>query len=123
MYTGSSVPEVRGAYAARHSAWCGLERALGHTTACRAAISPFGTTVVAVAKPRAWFGDSDAAAVPCTLDRRTAFSMPRFLLSVVGSFLFWCAPELSSSTPFRLTGGTLGFVALSSLVLLFILYR
>lgn len=59
----------------------------------------------------------------CTLERRAAFSMGRFLLSVLGTFLFWNAPGLSASTPFRLTGGTLGFMACSVLIFLFVLYR
>ena len=123
VYTGPSMEAVRAAYAAKQSAWCGFDRALGRTAACHASISPYGTTAVAVVKPKGWFGDGGAEAAPCTLRREATFSIYRFLASLLGSYLFWNAPTLASNTAFRLTGGTLGFMALSSAVLLFILYR
>eukprot|EP00887_Chlorella_sp_A99_P003098 scaffold9.g3098.t1 len=146
VYVGPSVAAVRDAYARRERAWCGWERLLGAggrggsggAPPCAAPVSPFGAAVVAVAKPpRGWIsqaaagvlgGGEDgagggAAAGACSMERHVAFSMPRFLAFVLGAWLFWAAPALATSTPFRLTGGTLGFVALSAAIVLFLVWR
>lgn len=47
--------------------------------------------------PGAGGGDAHA----CQLSRREALSVPRVLAALLGAFLFWYAPVLSESTPFR----------------------
>ncbi|KAL4856891.1 Nuclear envelope integral membrane protein 1 [Chlorella vulgaris] len=124
VYTGSSMPEVRAAYGRADKAWCGLPHFLQDSPNCTVAISPFGSTFVAVAKPKTWLaGGGGDPSRPCQLTRSEELSMPRLLAAVLGGFLFWNAGVLSESTPFRLTGGTVGFMALSSVILLFVLYR
>ncbi|KFM26741.1 hypothetical protein F751_2718 [Auxenochlorella protothecoides] len=59
----------------------------------------------------------------CTARRTDAVSGFRLAAAALGALLFWHAPSLALSTPFRLTTGSLGFVALSALILLFVLYR
>ncbi|KAI3429490.1 hypothetical protein D9Q98_005579 [Chlorella vulgaris] len=124
VYTGSSMPQVRAAYGRADKAWCGLPHFLQDSPNCTVAISPFGSTFVAVAKPKTWLaGGGGDPSRPCQLTRSEELSMPRLLAAVLGGFLFWNAGVLSESTPFRLTGGTVGFMALSSVILLFVLYR
>jgi hypothetical protein len=120
VYAGRSEAEVRAAVRRRDRAWCGWARALGGARAapgaCVTPVSPLADVVVAVAKPAAWFagGGGGGAAAACTMAREEAFSTPRFLAFVLGAFVFWNAARLSASTPFRLAGGSLGFVALAA---------
>lgn len=37
----------------------------------------------------------------CQMSESVDFTMPRLLAAVIGGFLFWNAPALSTSTPFR----------------------
>lgn len=43
--------------------------------------------------------------------------------TVLGAALYWWAGPLSHSMPFRLSAGSLGFMALSVLILIFVLSR
>ena len=43
--------------------------------------------------------------------------------TLVGAALYWWAGPLSHSMPFRLSAGSLGFMALSVLILIFVLSR
>lgn len=54
MYTGASMSEVRAAYARGDRAWCGLAHFLHDSPNCTVAASPYGSTFVAVAKPKSW---------------------------------------------------------------------
>ena len=133
------MDEVRAAYARGERAWCGLAHLLNDAPNCTVAARPYGPTLVAVAKPKAWLsaGGAGHAAVgsgavsrrrcqpaamhaprpptcrppppptgsgeghACTLAWREELSMPRLLAALLGAFLFWYAPVLSESTPFR----------------------
>ncbi|KAI7842677.1 hypothetical protein COHA_003608 [Chlorella ohadii] len=121
VFTGGSMEEVRAAYTRGEHAWCGLARMLHGSPNCTVAARPHGSTFVAIAKPKTWLGSDEGRA--CQMSRTETFSMARLLAAAVGGFLFWNAAPLSTSTPFRLTGGTLGFMALSSLIVLLYLYR
>ncbi|PSC75010.1 Nuclear envelope integral membrane 1 isoform A [Micractinium conductrix] len=122
VYTGASMAEVRAAYDRKDRAWCGMAHWLRDSPACTVPLRPYGSTFVAVAKPpRAWPAGGEKHA--CQLERRQELSTGRVVAALLGAWLFWYAPGLSESTPFRLTGGTLGFVALSSLILLLFMYR
>lgn len=56
VFTGRSMEEVRAAYGRGERAWCGLAHRLSDSPNCTVALSPHGSTYVAVAKPRAWLG-------------------------------------------------------------------
>ena len=56
MFTGSSMEEVRAAYARGERAWCGLSHLLNGSPNCTVAARPHGSTFVAVAKPKSWLG-------------------------------------------------------------------
>ncbi len=43
--------------------------------------------------------------------------------TLLGAALYWWAGPLSHSMPFRLSAGSLGFMALSVLILIFVLSR
>lgn len=121
VYVSHDVDGVREAYNSKSKAWCGWEHFSGHNpSVCVASAFPIGTTVVAVAKPPSLLS---ASSHECSMTREDEFSMPRFLSTLLGGFLFWCAPSLAESTPFRLAGGTVSFMALSGILLLFIIYR
>lgn len=118
MYVERSRHDLHDAHAARSGAWCGWAHALNQDrSTCVAPVSPFGNAAVGVA-PRAAGGMAR-----CTARRTDAVSGFRLAAAALGALLFWHAPSLALSTPFRLTTGSLGFVALSALILLFVLYR
>jgi hypothetical protein len=48
------MSEVRAAYARGDRAWCGLAHFLHDSPNCTVAASPYGSTFVAVAKPKSW---------------------------------------------------------------------
>jgi len=136
VFHGRSVEDVREAYGRGETAWCGWERFMGRSAEmCIVPVPVFGSSYVAVAKPKNWLIDrssalvgsknSDALASPaaCSMKRVHELSMTRLLSSLMGAFFFSAAPQLAESTPFRLAGGSIGFAALSSLVVLFVLYR
>lgn len=124
---------LRAAVDRQDKAWCGWAHALGHDpTRCVIPVSPFGATYVAVRDgARGGLsslikGRASLAALgvqDCTIQRKDQVSLPRMIAAVVGALLFWWAPELAMSTPFRLTSGTLGFVVLSLLFFVFMVYR
>ncbi|KAL4427710.1 hypothetical protein ABPG75_001799 [Micractinium tetrahymenae] len=121
VFAGPSMAAVHRAYDRGERAWCGLRHRLHESPNCTVSIPPHGTTLVAVAKPRAWLaGGGDRT---CQMERRLELSWGRLVAFLLGTWLFWSAGALSESTPFRLTGGTLGVMMLSVLILLFILYR
>lgn len=69
VYVGGSMDEVRKAFALRDSAWCGFARVVGEKpTLCETPISPFGSSYVAVAKPKGWFKTASAQH-PCTMEK------------------------------------------------------
>ena len=117
--------DVRVAYDRQDRAWCGWDHFMGQSSdVCVVPVPTFGPAYVAVAKPKNWMGGSSLSpSNSCSMDRVQELSMPRFISAVMGAFLFSAAPQLSESTPFRLAGGSLGFAALSSIVVLFVLYR
>ncbi|KAL6783880.1 hypothetical protein ACKKBG_A03850 [Auxenochlorella protothecoides x Auxenochlorella symbiontica] len=118
VYVERSRHDLHDAHAARSGAWCGWAHALNQDrSTCVAPVSPFGNAAVGVA-PRAAGG-----VARCTARRTDAVSGFRLAAAALGALLFWHAPSLALSTPFRLTTGSLGFVALSALILLFVLYR
>jgi hypothetical protein len=98
---------------------------------CIVPVPVFGSSYVAVAKPKSWLSEKAGAVIgggkntlnACSMTRVHELSMPRLLSALVGTFFFSAAPQLAESTPFRLAGGSLGFAALSSLIVLFVLYR
>ena len=51
------------------------------------------------------------------------FSFVMLGQTVLGAALYWWAGPLSHSMPFRLSAGSLGFMALSALILIFVLSR
>ena len=51
------------------------------------------------------------------------FSLVMLGQTVLGAALYWWAGPLSHSMPFRLSTGSLGFMALSVLILIFVLSR
>ena len=51
------------------------------------------------------------------------FSLVMLGQTVLGAALYWWAGPLSHSMPFRLSAGSLGFMALSVLILIFMLSR
>ena len=51
------------------------------------------------------------------------FSYVMLGLTLLGAALYWWAGPLSHSMPFRLSAGSLGFMALSVLILIFVLSR
>ena len=59
VYTGGSMVEVRGAYARGDRAWCGLPHLLSDSPNCTVGVRPYGSTFVAVAKPKAWMAGGD----------------------------------------------------------------
>lgn len=63
VYSGPSMDAVRAAYARRDRAWCGLPHLLHDSPNCTVAISPAGTTFVAVVKPKTWLGERARADV------------------------------------------------------------
>ncbi|KAL4444614.1 hypothetical protein ABPG77_002431 [Micractinium sp. CCAP 211/92] len=121
VFSGPSVAAVRRAYDRGERSWCGLRHRLRESPNCTVSIPPRGATLVAVAKPRAWLAGADDRS--CQMERRLELSWGRLVAFLLGSWLFWSAGALSESTPFRLTGGTLGVMMLSVLILLFFLYR
>lgn len=128
VFSGQTLDDVRAAYGRGDRAWCGWDRFLGRSPdACTVPINPFGPAFVAVAKPKGWFisggGGGDGSATGCEMTKRLELSTPRLLSAIVGSFLFAAAPQLAASTPFRLAGGTAGFVALSAAIALVFIYR
>lgn len=54
VFAGPSMAAVRRAYDRGERAWCGLRHRLRESPNCTVSIPPHGTTLVAVAKPRAW---------------------------------------------------------------------
>jgi len=129
VFHGRSVEDVREAYGRGEKAWCGWERFMGRSAEmCVVPVPVFGSTYVAVAKPKSWLSDRSSALTfdalaACSMKRVHELSMPRVLSALMGAFFFSAAPQLAESTPFRLAGGSIGFAALSSLVVLFVLYR
>ncbi|KAK2078038.1 hypothetical protein QBZ16_003906 [Prototheca wickerhamii] len=121
---------LRAAVEARDRAWCGWAHALGNNRAqCFVPVSPFGDTLVAVrerSRPAIagllGAGRADELA-PCTATRRDRLSLARLAAAGAGAALFWWAPALARSTPFRLTSGTAFFVVFSVLFFLAMVYR
>lgn len=124
VFIGRDVETAREEYAHERKAWCGLERYLGtNLTTCIVSVPTFGPTAVAVRIPKVHLENSSPPHAVCTMDRTAQFSTLKFLATVVGVFLFHSAPQLATSTPFRLAGGSLCFASLSLILLLFLAYR
>lgn len=124
VFTGRDVDAVREEMAREHKAWCGVDRYVGtNPTTCIVSIPTFGPTAVAVRIPKRHVHHSSTQHTVCTMDRIVQFSTQKFLATVLGVFLFHSAPRLSTSTPFRLAGGSLCFASLSLILLLYLVYR
>ena len=124
VFTGRDVDTVREEMAHEHKAWCGVDWYVGNTpTTCIVSIPTFGPTAVAVRIPKGHVHRSSTQHAVCTMDRTVQFSTLKFLATVIGVFLFLSAPQLSTSTPFRLAGGSLCFASLSLILLLYFAYR
>ena len=63
------------------------------------------------------------AGVACEASVEARFSYVLLGQSLLGAALYWWAGPLSHSMPFRLSAGSLGFMALSVLILIFVLSR
>ena len=59
----------------------------------------------------------------CEASVEAHFSYVMLGLTLLGAALYWWAGPLSHSMPFRLSAGSLGFMALSVLILIFVLSR
>ena len=59
----------------------------------------------------------------CEASVEAHFSSVMLGLTMLGAALYWWAGPLSHSMPFRLSAGSLGFMALSVLILIFVLSR
>ncbi|KAL4529975.1 hypothetical protein Ndes2437B_g08496 [Nannochloris sp. 'desiccata'] len=136
VFHGRSVEDVREAYGRGEKAWCGWERFMGRSAeVCIVPVPVFDSSYVAVAKPKSWLSgragalvgnlnrDALASSGACSMTRIHELSVPRLLSALMGAFFFSAAPQLAENTPFRLAGGSIGFAALSSLIVLFVLYR
>ena len=62
MFTGASMADVQAAYARGDRAWCGLAHLLHDSPNCTVPISPYGSTFVAVAKPKTWLSGATGQA-------------------------------------------------------------
>lgn len=59
----------------------------------------------------------------CTFDVSQQFSVIKLSLGILGLILYSFAAPLSESMLFRLGAGSMSFMLLSALILLFVLYR
>lgn len=63
------------------------------------------------------------AGFACEASVEAKFSYVLLGQTILGAALYWWAGPLSHSMPFRLSAGSLGFMALSVLILIFVLSR
>lgn len=111
--------------------------AAASSAAKNCALSPFGDALVAVRLPKlrlsaAWLGTASGGggggaaggdAATCRLEAGSSVDWWRVALLVAGATLFLRADELSASTSFRISSGTLLVTAGSVLILLFLFMR
>lgn len=123
VFVGQDIAEVFSSEEHHDAVWCGWERAFGKSKdACVVPVTPLGSTYIAVSFSKGWFDNSNGTST-CSMEKIEKFSMIRLGITVVGILLFLLAPYIAISVPFRLAGGALGFTFLSTIILLFILYR
>ena len=68
-------------------------------------------------------GVTPAAGFACQASVQAEFSFVMLGQTLLGAALYWWAGPLSHSMPFRLSAGSLSFMALSALILIFVLSR
>lgn len=106
-----------------NTAWCGLERLVsGHKRTCVLSITPFQTTYVGVV-PTQGIGLFKTGEAKCHLEISEQVSIPLVVAGIAGVLLFFNAELLSQSLTFRVSTGTLAFMLLAVLLLVFMLAR
>ncbi|DBA86672.1 hypothetical protein WJX77_004815 [Trebouxia sp. C0004] len=105
------------------TAWCGMERLLsGHRHKCSISITPFQTTQVGVVPSRGRILFA-AGKANCNLRTSEQLSVPLIIAGIVGVALFFNAGLLSQSLSFRITTGSVTFMLLAVVMLVFVLAR
>ncbi|KAK9855139.1 hypothetical protein WJX84_006268 [Apatococcus fuscideae] len=100
---------------------CGWRRLLRiRTDSCQTPVSPFGQAYVAVKHPGS---SASIRGQQCSFQLEQDFSYVLLGMGVAGALLFLFSTPLSTSQPFRLSAGTLGFMALSVAILLVFISR
>ncbi|BDA46042.1 probable nuclear envelope integral membrane protein 1 [Coccomyxa sp. Obi] len=106
----------------KESVWCGWDRFFGASdTECVTRISPFGQTLVAVADSKGTQRLQSGFVCTATVEEKVSYV--QLAQGVLGAALYWWAGPLSHSMFFRLSAGSLGFMMLSVLILIFVLSR
>ncbi|KAL3144980.1 hypothetical protein ABBQ32_003484 [Trebouxia sp. C0010 RCD-2024] len=105
------------------TAWCGLERLIsGHRRKCSLSVTPFQTTFVGIV-PSQGHSHFLSDQLKCELKSSEQTSPYLILAGIVGLALFFHAEQLSQSLSFRISTGSLIFMLLAVLVLVFTLAR
>lgn len=122
VYVAKDRESLMGKFEEQERAWCGWGWFVGtQRDSCITRLSPFGSTYVAVGRPKS---ARTPGGVSCRLLTSQQTDWRLLAQGVAGTLLFLFAPALSTSTPFRLGIGTTAFTTASVLlVALFILYR
>lgn len=143
MYVARSKDALLTKFANHDRAWCGfLWQALSNHSrpaSCTVHISPFGTTYVAIGKPRAAIWPAGAppshatssssphhastGAPRCTVVPQQRLNPLLLLQGILGALLYIHAGTLASFQPFRLSLGTLALTLGSVAVLALLLAR
>lgn len=114
VYTGESKDQLLENYNEKEEA-AQSERLNGTAQFCTHVISPFGDTYVGIRHI--------ITSYRCDLTSSREFDRIRAGLMVAGALMFLLSEQLTLSTTFRLSGGTLLITASSVLILMFILLR
>ncbi|EIE24259.1 hypothetical protein COCSUDRAFT_65818 [Coccomyxa subellipsoidea C-169] len=121
-YVAPDLEQLQRRIENRESVWCGWDRFLGASdTECVARISPFGQMLVAVADSKGTQRLQSGFVCTATVEEKVSFV--QLAQGVLGAALYWWAGPLSHSMFFRLSAGSLGFMLLSVLILIFVLSR
>eukprot|EP00884_Botryococcus_braunii_P017756 jgi/Botrbrau1/4664/Bobra.33_2s0034.2 len=116
VYLADSKEQLQRKVERKDHAWCGFNKVLFDTEECRAGLSPFGDTHIFVPRPR-------RGGNKCTFRVSQKFSAFMLSLGIVGLLLYNFAGPLSESLIFRLGAGSVSFMLLSAVILLFVVYR
>ncbi|CAL8462177.1 g1708 [Coccomyxa elongata] len=121
-YVAPDLEQLQRRIEKKESVWCGWDRFFGASdTECVTRVSPFGQTLVAVADSKGT--QRLQSGFICTATVEEKVSGVQLAQGVLGAALYWWAGPLSHSLFFRLSAGSLGFMMLSVLILIFVLSR